>query len=390
MWLLVIVLASVFQFGCAAATEGPLPDGFSDAAKSTEAQKQRLIDECAIGAHDCAPVAECIDTMESYACKCPPGYTGDGQTCSLVADRQEPAQPQEEEEEPTGCPAGCGPNAECVETGDKWECACLDGFQRDDEVSACGPSLAVSIEGGAAYLREASAMALILPPDNLLANPSNETGSDEGWTVQGCEGGWSFVTPGIFGKYAAATGPCRVAREQVVDLMAAGVDVAALDGATGQPRLSAVVFYRKTAPMFDDTHMVKFELLDANGGVVVSRDSGSGLYLPHARVGWIEWWEGQYPAGVRYVRLRQEAMSAENSDAFDGLVLDGAAVTVGERAQIRLSADGETWRDAIPYQPMVGAGFGFEFGVQGERRLFVEATTADGRVFRGSDSILTE
>jgi len=40
------------------------------------------VDECAMNTHTCSPLAICHNTPDSYYCTCPPGYTGDGFTCS--------------------------------------------------------------------------------------------------------------------------------------------------------------------------------------------------------------------------------------------------------------------------------------------------------------------
>ena len=38
------------------------------------------IDECELGVDNCLPNAPCINTIGSFECVCPPGFTGDGMT----------------------------------------------------------------------------------------------------------------------------------------------------------------------------------------------------------------------------------------------------------------------------------------------------------------------
>lgn len=40
------------------------------------------IDECAMGTHDCHPMAFCNNTPGSFICICPTGYQGNGRKCS--------------------------------------------------------------------------------------------------------------------------------------------------------------------------------------------------------------------------------------------------------------------------------------------------------------------
>ena len=39
------------------------------------------IDECALGQHDCAMEADCVNQQGSFGCVCRPGYVGNGQEC---------------------------------------------------------------------------------------------------------------------------------------------------------------------------------------------------------------------------------------------------------------------------------------------------------------------
>ncbi|CAH3151941.1 unnamed protein product, partial [Pocillopora meandrina] len=42
------------------------------------------VDECSLVEHKCDSNAECRNNVGSYSCKCREGFSGDGQTCSVV------------------------------------------------------------------------------------------------------------------------------------------------------------------------------------------------------------------------------------------------------------------------------------------------------------------
>ena len=39
------------------------------------------IDECELGMDNCDPIARCVNTIGSFRCECPSGYSGDGIVC---------------------------------------------------------------------------------------------------------------------------------------------------------------------------------------------------------------------------------------------------------------------------------------------------------------------
>ena len=43
------------------------------------------IDECSVGSHSCDVNAQCTDTVGSYTCACNVGFSGDGETCSMLS-----------------------------------------------------------------------------------------------------------------------------------------------------------------------------------------------------------------------------------------------------------------------------------------------------------------
>ena len=42
--------------------------------------------ECTDGSAECHVDADCTNTEGSYTCKCKPGYTGDGKTCTATGN----------------------------------------------------------------------------------------------------------------------------------------------------------------------------------------------------------------------------------------------------------------------------------------------------------------
>ena len=41
-----------------------------------------VLDECALGIHNCDPNAVCVDGFVGFLCICSPGFTGDGFMCT--------------------------------------------------------------------------------------------------------------------------------------------------------------------------------------------------------------------------------------------------------------------------------------------------------------------
>ncbi|KYG07418.1 hypothetical protein BE21_02470 [Sorangium cellulosum] len=382
MWI-VVLIASVLCLGCASGSDVEESDGQVSVDAAVTLPTGRLVDECATGNHDCALDALCIDTVEGFECKCLPDYYGDGRTCLPVSGVAAPdGQPEEHAQ---SCPGGCGENARCVEVDGGAKCACLNGFELMSET--CKQSIAVTLDGGAAIVRTDGAQALVLPPRNLLKNPSFESGSTDGWTLHGRADGWKIVSPGVFGRYGLASGSARVAAEQVVDLTAAGYSTADLDSES-PPRIYALVIYKMQAPNFADYGNIYIDLLGADMTPVLSWHDNLKHIYRDTNVSYAEYWHDAYPPGVRYVRLRVEAWDAEMAvGEHRGLILDGAAVTVGEPAQLRWTNDGVLWTDWFTYQPMIGSGIGFTFDGEPVRTLTVEAMTSDGAVYAGADTI---
>lgn len=79
------------------------------------------IDECqdpSIAAR-CVENAECCNLPAHFACKCKPGFEGDGETLCTDVD------------ECSLYPNACGANSYCVNTPGNFSCECNDGYYGD-------------------------------------------------------------------------------------------------------------------------------------------------------------------------------------------------------------------------------------------------------------------
>ncbi|XP_065308786.1 nidogen-like [Dermacentor albipictus] len=85
------------------------------------------VDECQSGRHNCHVHAECANTDGGFACRCRPGYTGDGVSCQRL-------------EAPTCASLRCDPAAECVQPSPRHppQCRCPVGYTGDG--STCVPA----------------------------------------------------------------------------------------------------------------------------------------------------------------------------------------------------------------------------------------------------------
>lgn len=92
------------EFAC---SEGPDPICEAD------------IDECALGTHECVALATCENTVGSYECICPDGYTADERTCIDI-------------DECAGDTV-CGEGEVCSNTNGGFECACAEGYRDDGQ-----------------------------------------------------------------------------------------------------------------------------------------------------------------------------------------------------------------------------------------------------------------
>ncbi|KAK0416184.1 hypothetical protein QR680_012332 [Steinernema hermaphroditum] len=158
------------------------PRGFYDISpeKLTKPGRKckKIVDECALGTHECDTNADCVDTPEGYSCRCKSGYSdrspdpvnAPGRSCRKgdQCANIDCAAEAECRETPSGpvcqCGSGfvdisrqhgqldgricravvnecaerthdCSSNAACIDTADSFTCRCRDGF-RDESPDA--------------------------------------------------------------------------------------------------------------------------------------------------------------------------------------------------------------------------------------------------------------
>lgn len=125
---------------------------------------EAAVDECALGSHDCAPEADCVDTPGFYECVCKPGYKGDGKACADIDECQ-------------AILFDCDANAVCTNTPGGYTCACPPGFEGDGK--ACDASYKLVTAG--------QYHACAIRSDNTLwcwgLNTSGQVGTGTGDTI---------------------------------------------------------------------------------------------------------------------------------------------------------------------------------------------------------------
>ncbi|KHJ44769.1 EGF-like domain protein [Trichuris suis] len=87
---------------------------------------KEVVNECAsVALNDCSPYAECIDTRESYACSCKPGYLDVSSQFDLPAGRKCYNTTNE-------CAVRnlntCDDNADCIDLPEGYTCQCVPGY----------------------------------------------------------------------------------------------------------------------------------------------------------------------------------------------------------------------------------------------------------------------
>lgn len=122
------------SYMCACAT-GFEPTNSSAAAPPVPCSD---VNECSSGTHDCTGIAVCVNTVGSYSCECPAGYSGPDPTCEDINECESGSDP-------------CG-NAICANTVGSFSCACNKPFYvygNSSECRSCGPGYHLLSNGDA-------------------------------------------------------------------------------------------------------------------------------------------------------------------------------------------------------------------------------------------------
>ncbi len=134
----------------------------------------RDVDECARGIHDCSRMAECVNQVRdspyfskhrfnhhrniylqeaTYACRCLPGYVGDGVECleEVTCDRMD-----------------CDANAECVITRfGAPDCACVAGYEGNGTYCTIVPS-DIQVRDSTMFFVKNAAPTTVLSPQQFV------------------------------------------------------------------------------------------------------------------------------------------------------------------------------------------------------------------------------
>lgn len=175
---------------------------------------------------------------------------------------------------------------------------------------------------------------------NLLTNPSAETGDMRGWTIiEQAGGGWkagadprglgSNLGGGLDGCSMFFTDDAWCRRSQMIDLLALGYTEGQLDAA---PDIVVSEWFRGFStwpvPTYTDTAYLTVVLLEEDGTTeIVSYDPGEFTTSSD--------WEEKgttfsgYGAGLRYIYWEDGGKGSESRTAYDGPVLDAAFLSIG-------------------------------------------------------------
>lgn len=149
------------------------------------------IDECTSGIDDCAPEATCTNTRGGFTCRCPYGYTGDGKRCELnpclpgfVRDANGTCIDLDE------CASGannCAANATCANTAGGFACRCNPGLSGDGtscSPTQCQPGFTLNASGSCVDLNECASGANSCTAAQTCVNLSGSFRCDSGTVCQ--------------------------------------------------------------------------------------------------------------------------------------------------------------------------------------------------------------
>lgn len=164
--------------------------------------------------------------------------------------------------------------------------------------------------------------------DNVLVNPSAESGNLEGWEI--LQSGGALVSPEHVydGHYAVRTSFEPFLRQQEVDLVAAGLRPVFLDTS---PEIVVEDWFREVfssddylfaVQLLDQDHQPidQWEVVASTVGVDESYDDDAYFSVQHTFRG--------YPPGLRYVRFRDGGQDGEYWQGHYGVVIDASRVEI--------------------------------------------------------------
>ena len=191
---------------------------------------------------------------------------------------------------------------------------------------------------------------------NLLMNPSGQSGPTVGWTIIESGGdGW-----GSSGQSADGDNRCFITsfnwctRSQTIDLIAAGFTESFLDSS---PPIRARESFKGFAPQNSaDFYFLRVELRDENGAVLDSWQAGTQAAPLVADGNWRveEHLFENYPPGVRQIYWEDGGDDAEFWLGHYGTLIDGAELFFADPAPTAINLDPGTYPVSAPAGGVAG------------------------------------
>lgn len=173
--------------------------------------------------------------------------------------------------------------------------------------------------------------------ENLLTNPSGETGDLSGWTIiANGGGGWAVSGTAVEGSKSFITSYNWCKKSQEIDLLAKGFSVEYLDSALP---VEMKEYFRGTWPNYGDNFYLTVQLRDANHHAIATYATGNFT-------GTNSWQEKShtfsgYGSGLRYIYFEDGSDDAEYWAGHYGGLLDGASIILAGTAGVTvLEANG--------------------------------------------------